>query len=50
MSNKAIFPYKSYLPLKDAGMLQTDKKGKVIMYRYGHKLGSPYGELSRNLM
>jgi len=48
--HKQILPYKAYLPLEEAGMLQTDKKGKIIMYRYGHKIGSPYGSLSRNLM
>jgi len=48
--HQQIFPYKSYLPLEDAGMLQTDKKGKIIMYRYGHRIGSPYGGLKRNLM
>ena len=50
MSNKEILPYKAYLPLKKADLLQTDKRGKIIRYRYGHKIGSPYGELSRNLM
>jgi hypothetical protein len=49
-THQQIFPYKSYIPLEEAGLLQTDKKGKVIMYRYGHKQGSPYGELKRNLM
>jgi hypothetical protein len=50
MNNKEILPYKAYLPLKKADVLQTNDKGKVILYRYGHKIGSPYGELSRNLM
>jgi hypothetical protein len=49
-ANKEVLPYKAYLPLKRAGLLQTDKKGKLIRYRYGHKLGSPYGALGRNLM
>jgi len=48
--HEQIFPYKAYLPLKEAGLLQTDKKGKIIKYRYGHKIGSPYGKLMRNLM
>ena len=48
--HKQILPNKAYLPLKEADLLQTDKKGKIIMYRYDHKNGSPYGELSRNLM
>jgi hypothetical protein len=50
LNHKEIFPYKAYLPLEKAGMLQTDKKGKTIMYRYDLKNGSPYGELRRNLM
>jgi len=48
--NKQIMPGTAYLPLKEAGLLQTDKEGKPIMYRYGHKIGSPYGALGRNLM
>ena len=49
-THKQVLPPNAYRPLEKAGLLQTDKKGKVIRYRYGHKLGSPYGELSRNLM
>lgn len=50
LKNKEIFPYKSYRPLEKLHLLETNKKGKVIMYRYDHKNGSPYGELRRNLM
>ncbi|MDF7807466.1 hypothetical protein P4E94_08455 [Pontiellaceae bacterium B12219] len=50
INHKSIFPYKSYIPLEKAGMLETDKKGKIKRYRYGLKEGSPYGKLERNLM
>ncbi len=50
LSHKEILPYKAYIPLKEAGMLQTDSKGHIIRYRYNHKTQSPYGNLRRNLM
>jgi hypothetical protein len=50
LNHKEIFPYKGYLPLEEAGLLQKDKKGKVILYRYDLKAQSPYGKLKRNLM
>lgn len=50
MKNSSVLPYEAYLPLKEADMIQTDSKGKMIMYRYGHEIGTPYGKLSRNLM
>ena len=50
LKHKEIFPYKGYLPLEKAGLLQKDKKGKIIMYRYDLKAQSPYGKLKRNLM
>jgi hypothetical protein len=50
MAHKQILPPKAYRPLEKAGLLKMDRKGKVIRYRYGHKLGSPYGALGRNLM
>ena len=48
--HKQVFPPKAYLPLEKAGMLQTNKLGKIIKYRYSHKQASPYGALRRNLM
>lgn len=50
LTHKEILPYKAHLPLKRADMLKKDDKGNIIRYRYGHKLTSPYGDLSRNLM
>lgn len=48
--HEEILPYKSYIPLHNAGLLQTDKKGRPILFRYEYKKASPYGNLKRNLM
>ena len=50
MGHKEVLPYKSYRPLEKAGVLQLDKKGKPIFYRYGHKASSPYGPLNEKIM
>lgn len=48
--HEEILPHKSYIPLQKAGVLQTDKKGRPILFRYEYKKASPYGNLKRNLM
>jgi hypothetical protein len=50
MGNSELLPYKAWVPLKDAELLELDEKGKPVVYRYGHKGASPYGKLRRNLM
>ncbi|MDF7826128.1 hypothetical protein P4B35_19005 [Pontiellaceae bacterium B12227] len=46
-----LMPYRSYVPLEDAGLLKMDPRGKKPeAYRYGHKGVVPYGALKRNLM
>ena len=50
MNNKDVLPYKGYRPLEKADVLQRDKKGKTIFYRYDHKDASPYGPIKENIM
>lgn len=50
MRHKEVLPYKAYLPLKEAGLLRLDEKGKVIFYRYDYKASSPYGSLKEKIM
>ena len=50
INHKEVLPYKAYLPLKKAGLLQLNKKGKIIFYRYNYKETSPYGPLREKIM
>lgn len=50
MGHKQIMPYKAYVPLKNAGLLQLNKKGRPIFYRYGKAYSSPYGPLKDRIM
>jgi hypothetical protein len=50
LGHKEIMPYKAYIPLKNAGLLELDKHGKPVFFRYGLKESSPYGPLKDRIM
>lgn len=50
MGHKEIMPYKAYIPLMKAGLLELNKKGRPVFYRYGKKYSSPYGPLKDRIM